>query len=129
MRFLNFNKVLCLSPHPDDVEVGMMGSVIKHPDTHFDILCLTRGGAKGFDDTNELDRRGEVYSVWSKTDCSNIGLYDSKFDYLLDLKTRSSTRRFLALFSFVVLGTMGRSSPNPLVTKRVLSIFCSSYIS
>ena len=23
MRFLNFNKVLCLSPHPDDVEVGM----------------------------------------------------------------------------------------------------------
>ena len=50
MKFLNLNKVLCISPHPDDVEVGMMGSVIKHKDTHFDILCLTKGGAKGFHD-------------------------------------------------------------------------------
>ena len=84
MRFLNFNRVLCLSPHPDDVEVGMMGSIIKHPTTQFDILCLTEGGAKGFDDTNKLNRRGEVCNVWSKTDCNNIGLYNSKFDYFED---------------------------------------------
>ena len=28
-KFLNFNKVLCLSPHPDDVEYAMLGSMIK----------------------------------------------------------------------------------------------------
>ena len=38
MKFLNYDKVLCVSPHPDDVEVGMMGSAIKYPDTHFDKL-------------------------------------------------------------------------------------------
>ena len=74
MRFLNFQKVLCLSPHPDDVEVGMMGSVIKHKDTHFDILCLTRGGAKGFDNTNQQDRRGEVNDVWNTLDIKNISI-------------------------------------------------------
>ena len=29
MKFLGFNKVLCLSPHPDDVEFGMMGTILK----------------------------------------------------------------------------------------------------
>ena len=81
MRFLNFKRVLCLSPHPDDVELSMMGSVIKYPDTHFDILCLTKGGAKGFDETNKLDRRAEVLNVWNETGCSNISLYNSKFEY------------------------------------------------
>ena len=84
MRFLNFNKVLCLSPHPDDVEISMMGSIIKYPNTHFDILCLTRGGAKGFDKTNKLDRRGEVKNVWAETNCKNVSLYNSKFEYFED---------------------------------------------
>ena len=44
MKFLNFNKVLCLSPHPDDVEYSMGGTIIKYTDTHFDILCLTHVG-------------------------------------------------------------------------------------
>ena len=39
------------SPHPDDVEYSMLGSIMKHQDTHFDILCMTKGGAKGFDKT------------------------------------------------------------------------------
>ena len=85
MRFLNFNKVLCLSPHPDDVELGMMGSIIKSSDTRFDILCLTKGGAKGFDKTNELDRRGEILDVWKEADCNNIGLFHSKYDYFEDI--------------------------------------------
>ena len=55
MKFLNFNRVLCLSPHPDDVEYSMLGTIIKHSSTTFDVLCLTKGGAKGFDKTNELD--------------------------------------------------------------------------
>ena len=56
MKFLNFNKVLCLSPHPDDVEYSMLGTVMKHSDTQFDILCMTKGGAKGFDKTNGNNR-------------------------------------------------------------------------
>jgi len=84
MKFLNFNKVLCLSPHPDDVEISMMGSIMKYPGTQFDILCLTRGGAKGFDDTNKLDRRGEVKNVWAETNCVNVSLYNSKFEYFED---------------------------------------------
>ena len=27
MKFLNCNRVLCLSPHPDDVEYGMAGTI------------------------------------------------------------------------------------------------------
>ena len=77
MKLLNLDKVVCLSPHPDDVEISMMGSIIKSSDTHFDILCLTKGGAKGFDETNELDRRSEILDVWNETDCSNINLFNS----------------------------------------------------
>ena len=58
MKFLNFNKVLCLSPHPDDVEYSMGGTVIKHTDTHFDILCLTQGG--DCDETTSSSRLKEV---------------------------------------------------------------------
>lgn len=80
-KFLSFNRVLCISPHPDDVEIAMMGTIIKYPDTHFDILCLTRGGAMGYDKTNSADRRGEVRSVWGCVRCGNVSLYDSKYEY------------------------------------------------
>jgi len=40
-RFLNFNRVLCLAAHPDDVEYGMLGSIMKYTDTKFDILVLS----------------------------------------------------------------------------------------
>ena len=42
MKFLNFNKVLCLGAHPDDVEYGMLGTIMKYKDTQFDILVLLR---------------------------------------------------------------------------------------
>ena len=38
MKLLNLNRVLCLSPHPDDVEYSMLGTIIKHQDTIFDVL-------------------------------------------------------------------------------------------
>ena len=40
MKLLNFNRVLCLSPHPDDVEYSMSGTIMKCTDTIFDIVCL-----------------------------------------------------------------------------------------
>ena len=87
MKFLNLEKVLCLSPHPDDVEIGMMGTIFRHGETKFDILCLTKGGAKGYDETNELDRRKEVDNVWDfwkpgVTD--HVQVHHSKYDYFED---------------------------------------------
>ena len=48
MKFLNYDRVLCLSPHPDDVEYGMLGTILKYKDTNFQILNVSRGG--DFDD-------------------------------------------------------------------------------
>jgi len=87
MKFLNLKRVLCLSPHPDDVEIGMMGTIFTYRGTKFDILCMTKGGAKGYDNTNELDRRKEVDNVWNfwkpgVTD--HVQVHHSKYDYFED---------------------------------------------
>ena len=86
MNFLNFKKVLCLSPHPDDVEYSMLGTIIKCNKTYFDILCMTKGGAKGFDQTNKLNRIGEVEKVWSNANLSNVNIYYSDCDFFEDKK-------------------------------------------
>ena len=62
MKFLGYNKVLCLSPHPDDVEYSMSGTIIKYSDTQFDIVTLTHGG--DFDSTNDNPRKNEVSDFW-----------------------------------------------------------------
>jgi len=84
MKFLNFNKVLCLSPHPDDVEYSMLGTVMKHSDTQFDILCMTKGGAKGFDKTNGNNRVCEVEEVWLQANLDNAFIYHSDCDFFED---------------------------------------------
>ena len=85
MKFLNLNNVLCLSPHPDDVELGVMGTIFKYTDTKFDVLCLTKGGAKGYDETNKIDRREEVNNAWKVTHPDNAKIYHSEKDYFEDL--------------------------------------------
>ena len=72
MKFLGFDNVLCLSPHPDDVEYSMGGTVIKFKDTHFDILCLTQGG--DCDATTSNSRLDEVRNSWKSTGIINIDL-------------------------------------------------------
>ena len=66
MKFLNFNKVLCLAAHPDDVEYGMLGSIMKYGDTKFDILVLSEGG--NFDESTSTDRHRECESIWEDID-------------------------------------------------------------
>ena len=66
MRFLNCNKVLCLAAHPDDVEYGMLGSIMKYTDTKFDILVSSEGG--NFDESTSKDRHKECESVWEDID-------------------------------------------------------------
>lgn len=82
MKFLNFSNVLCLSPHPDDVEYSMAGVILKHQDTHFDILCLTQGG--DCDKTTGSDRIQEVLDAWSITDSENFTLHFSDTRLLKD---------------------------------------------
>jgi len=84
MKFLNFNKVLCLSPHPDDVEYSMLGSIMKHQDTHFDVLCMTKGGAKGFDKTNGIKRLNEVTNCWKEANLNNVNIIHSDCDFFED---------------------------------------------
>lgn len=83
MKFLGLNRVLCLSPHPDDVEFSMSGTVLKHVDTVFDILCLTQGG--DCDTTTSLSRIQEVKNFWQHSNTNNYNLYFSPYKLLKEL--------------------------------------------
>lgn len=82
MKFLNFNRVLCLSPHPDDTEYSIAGVILKHQDTYFDILCLTQGG--DCDSTTSADRIHEVVNSWATTNATNYSLHFSDVKFLKD---------------------------------------------
>ena len=66
-KFLNFNRVLCLSPHPDDVEYAMLGSMIKFKNTQFDIIVISQGG--DFDETSNVSRHKECESILNLNSC------------------------------------------------------------
>ena len=76
MKFLNYDKVLCLSVHPDDVEYGMLGTIMKYKDTQFDVLVLSEGG--DFDKSSGKDRHKECQSVWSRIDNLSGSFLDYK---------------------------------------------------
>lgn len=83
LKFLNFDNVLCLSPHPDDVEYSMAGVVLKYKDTNFDILCMTHGG--DFDPTTDKSRLKEVKDSWLKSKANNYTLFFTENKFLRDL--------------------------------------------
>ena len=74
MKFLNLNKVLCLSAHPDDVEYGVLGSMIKFGDTKFDVVVLSNGG--DFDVTTGNSRFDECRWIWNKLNNINGSCLD-----------------------------------------------------
>lgn len=80
MKFLNFNRVLVLAPHPDDAEYSTAGIILKHTDTYFDILCLTEGG--DYDLTTGKKRTQEVLDSWTITSNTNYKLYFSNEKFL-----------------------------------------------
>ena len=78
MKFLNYDKVLVLSPHPDDAEYGMLGAMMKFKDTMFDIVVLSDGG--DFDESTKGSRREECKKVWEHIDNINGSfMEDTKF--------------------------------------------------
>lgn len=90
MKFLGFDRVLCLSPHPDDVEYSMSGTVYKHWGTQFDVVILTEGTSS--DPTTNENRINEVKKFWNTLDSPNVAIYNLNvkaidnynFDNLLD---------------------------------------------
>ena len=62
MKFLNANKVLCLSPHPDDIEYGALGIMYKFQDTQFDIVTISIGGK--FDTSSGQKRFAECQTIY-----------------------------------------------------------------
>ena len=61
MKFLNYDNVLCLSPHPDDAEYGMLGSMLKFKDTQFDIIVFSIGGE--FDKSSKYFNQYDLYTT------------------------------------------------------------------
>ncbi len=76
-KFLNFDNVLGLSPHPDDIEYGISGTILKYQDTHFDLVCMTKGGHCD-QTTNSTDRHQEMRNFWK--DVKNVTLHFINFD-------------------------------------------------
>ena len=70
-KFLDSSKVLCLSPHPDDIEYGALGIMAKHQDTQFDILTISIGGK--FDTSSGKNRFKECSSIWGSIPNINGG--------------------------------------------------------
>ena len=61
--------ILVFGAHPDDVELGVSGTIIKYQDTQFDILTLSLGGV--FEGSNPMDRRSEVCNAWADVNVKN----------------------------------------------------------
>ena len=83
MKFLNFNKVLCLSPHPDDVEYSKLGTIMKYTGTQFELLQLAQGG--DCDPTTNSFRLEEVKNVWEKSKCKNININFTEHKFIKEL--------------------------------------------
>ena len=93
MKFLGYDNVLCISPHPDDTEYSMMGTILKYSDTMFTCLQLCQGG--DMDVTTGKNRLFEVENAWkhagikygSHVDSppSNVNLVFTEAKYMRDM--------------------------------------------
>jgi LmbE family N-acetylglucosaminyl deacetylase len=83
MKLLGYDKILCLSPHPDDVEYSMLGTIMKYNETMFSILCMSKGGLKHLNSIQD-GRIDEVYRVWEVANTENIELHFADCDYFED---------------------------------------------
>jgi len=103
-KFLNCDRVLCLSAHPDDAEYGMLGSWIQHGDTFFDVVVLSTGG--DFDGSSGNSRLKECENIWDKfsnvkgqfADCGH--LKDKPEDYWVNyIETNFNVVHYDAILS------------------------------
>ena len=93
MKFLGYDNVLCISPHPDDTEYSMMGTILKYWDTAFTCLQLCQGG--DMDETTGKNRLLEVENAWTHAGIkygshvnsypSNVNLVFTEAKYMRDM--------------------------------------------
>jgi LmbE family N-acetylglucosaminyl deacetylase len=93
MKFLGYDNVLCISPHPDDTEYSMMGTILKYWDTMFTCLQLCQGG--DMDETTGRNRLFEVENAWNHAGIkygshvdgppSNVNLVFTEAKYMRDM--------------------------------------------
>ena len=93
MKFLGYDNVLCISPHPDDTEYSMMGTILKYWDTMFTCLQLCQGG--DMDETTGKNRLFEVENAWIhagikygshvNSSPSNVNLVFTEVKYMRDM--------------------------------------------
>jgi len=76
MKFLNLDRVLCLSAHPDDTEYGLLGSMMKFEETKFEVLVLSSGG--DFDKTTGESRQKECMDIWDRVQYNVNGRFFPK---------------------------------------------------
>ena len=76
MKFLNLDRILCLSAHPDDTEYGLLGSMMKFEETDFDVLVLSSGG--DFDKTTGKSRQQECMKIWDRVQFNVSGRFFGK---------------------------------------------------
>ncbi|MDA8922825.1 hypothetical protein N9I52_02125 [Acidimicrobiia bacterium] len=81
MKFLNLENILCLSPHPDDAEYSVLGSIIKFIDTNFEIVTFSIGGS--FDKTTSDKRMDECKAVWENIE--NLKGYFFDLDHIKNM--------------------------------------------
>lgn len=83
MKLLGFNNVLCISPHPDDVEYSMLGTILKNSETNFYLLQLAQGG--DCDQTTGELRLREVENVWKLADTNNLTIINTDHKFIKEL--------------------------------------------
>ena len=72
MKFLGIDRVLCLSPHPDDIELSAAGTILRCEDTYFiSVICSI--GSRG-DSTSDYNRFKECKQFWESTNNVSIKL-------------------------------------------------------
>lgn len=64
MKFLNFSNVLCLSPHPDDIEFSLGGTIFKCADTKFTSIVFSTGSIN--DPVSNETRWEECRRYWEE---------------------------------------------------------------
>lgn len=69
---LKMRKALCLSPHVDDVEYGMAGTILRYTETTFDILEMVPANKA---------RYQEARSFWDSTQDCNLIFSELNFEH------------------------------------------------
>lgn len=78
--FLDATNVVCLSPHPDDCEYAISGTISKYSDTTFHVINVSSGGKYSSHGNERID---EVKKFWSNY--KNVQLIFLDVEFIRDV--------------------------------------------